>query len=219
MVDNFISSNSYIVLPTRSKPRVYLAIVNSAIARLSFDLYNPFSRKAKVLKNVTKFICVYCNPLARLVLPTIQVKKSNFIEFLEESFKKKLVTSLYIATAKDKVVLQLQDDNGVLGYLKYPITPLGEQRLLNEVKANTILSKLRLVPELLFVNSYKGTQFIVLQNHIGTIGHANQQDYKIILDRFKKDKSYKLINHPRILNLIDKLSENNLSTISSNTIL
>ena len=211
----FLSAETYVVLPTKANPRVFLSISNSEMARLSFELYNPFSKKAKVFKAVTKFICVYCNPLARLVIPTIQFEKSDFIEFLEKNFKKKIVNSLYVATAKDKVVLQLQDDNGVLGYLKFPITSLGEQRLLNELKAIKILSKLCLVPKLLFDNTYYGTPFIVLQNQIGAIGHVNQQEYKTILDKFKKDKSFKLVNHPRVINLKNKLKIYDLDEISN----
>jgi hypothetical protein len=143
--------------------------------------------------------------LAKLVLPTVQVAKSDFIMFLEEKLLKKLTSSVYIATAKDKLVVQVQDEKGILGYLKFPTSSIGKQRLLNEQKAISMLSKLNLVPDVMFNEIYNGMPFMMLQNLKGSIGHLSQQEYRPILTSLKKDRSFTLVNHPRIINLKDKL--------------
>jgi len=202
---DFLSGERCIVLPTKSKPRVYLSIGNREMARLSFELYNPFSKKATILKGVTRFLCVYCNWLVKLVMPTVKVAKSYFILFLEKKLDKKLSSSVYLATAKDKVVVQVQDENGIVGYLKYPTSPIGTQRLLNEQKSISMLSTLKLVPEVVLNDVYNGTPFMMLQNLKGSIGQLSQQEYRPILTSLKKDRSFKLVDHPRIINLKDKL--------------
>ena len=107
---NYLSAKTCVVLPTKSKPRVFLSVDDGATARLSFQLYNPFSARAKLLKSVTKALCVHANPLAKLMLPTIAVKKSKFIEYLEEKLNKQLISSVYVPTDNDKIVMQLQAD-------------------------------------------------------------------------------------------------------------
>ncbi len=62
---DFLSGERYIVLPTKSNPKVYLSIGNSDRAKLALNLYNPFSKKAIVLKRVTRILCVYGNALAK----------------------------------------------------------------------------------------------------------------------------------------------------------
>ena len=202
---DFLSGESCIVLPTKANPRVYLAINSRKTAKQAYMLYNPFSKKAKLLKVVTRFLSVYCNHMAKLLLPTVKVAKSDFISFLEKRLKKEIISSVYIATAKDKVVLQLQDSKDIVGYVKYPISSIGKKRLLNEHKAITTLSKINLVFEVLVYDSYKGTPFIILQNLKGTIGNASQKEYNQILDSLKKEKSFRLNSHPRILDIKNKL--------------
>ena len=48
---NFFSDNKYIVLPTKTKPKVFLSIDNNC-KKNSFKLYQPFSFKAKLLKSI-----------------------------------------------------------------------------------------------------------------------------------------------------------------------
>jgi hypothetical protein len=210
-VSEFLSGSHYIVLPNKYRARVYLALGNKESTRLAFDLYNPFSKKAKAFKFLTRFLCLYANPLAKLVLPSIRSKKSTFIEFLENRLNTKLTTAVYLATEKDKVVIQLQNKNGVFGYLKFPMSPLGEKRLLKEQAAIRILSKQKLVPALLFDDTYLETPFIALQNLEGTIGKVGEWEYRHILNALKKDKYFPLREHPRIQNLKNELRENKLT--------
>ena len=53
-VIDFLSEGTYVVLPTKATPKVLLTINNSKLAKQAFKLYNPFSFKAKFLKNVVE---------------------------------------------------------------------------------------------------------------------------------------------------------------------
>ena len=126
----FFSNNKYIVLPTKSNPKVYLVVDNNKIKSNSFKLYNPFSVKAKILKKII-FLFPFFNRL--------QNKKSEFIKFLENKFQKEFVSSVYMATDKDKIILQLQSDNKVFGYLKIATSVLGQEKIQNEIEAIELL--------------------------------------------------------------------------------
>lgn len=204
-VFEFLSEDTYILLPTKSNPKVYLNISTKEKAKLAFLLYNPFSKKGKILKRITAFLCVYYNSIAKVILPTIQGEKSPFLVFLEEKLNAKLTSSVYIATAKDKIVLQLQNDNGIVGYLKYPISNLGEKRLINEQKGISSLAQKNIVPGLILCETFKKTPFFVLQNIEGEINDVDAIEYNVVLNAFKKDKKFMLVNHPRIFSLKSRL--------------
>ena len=206
----FLSTEVSIALPRAAAPKVYLAIDTSQIAKLSFQLYNPFSLKGKLLKWVAQLLCVRFNSFARLVLPTESKNKSYFIEHLEKEIGKKLVSSVYLATANDKVVLQLIHNNQIYGYLKYPISTIGRSRLMNEQLAITSLSSNRNIPHLIYQGIYQKMPFIILPNIEGSIGAVSKIEYDSILKTFSKGKSYDLKLHPRVLNLSKKLAEINL---------
>ncbi|WP_430906527.1 hypothetical protein [Maribacter sp. 2-571] len=204
-VTDFLASENLICLPTKSRPRVFLSIDDSKIAKVAFNLYNPFSPKAKFLKATLQFLCVYCNTLAKYFLPTIKTKKSSFIRFIEKALNTSLISSVYIATEKDKFVVQLQDHNGIVGYLKYPITSIGTKRLLNERSGLNILSKKNVVQKILLDDNYKGVPFIILRNLEGKIGTVSKDDYKEVLTYFKTERSFPLIDHPRVLDIKKRL--------------
>jgi hypothetical protein len=208
---NFLSAGTFVVLPTKSNPKVFLSIENRKTAHLAFNLYNPFSNKAKFLKAVVKFLCFYCNPIAKILLPTIKTNKSDFIAFLEKSLKSASITSsVYMATIKDKVVLQLQADNKVIGYVKYPLNNIGLKNILNEKKAFDILSEKKLIDSYLLFDSYKETPFLILKEIDGEIKRNSSQDINLILDKYKKPKTFLLKEHPRILQLQEALKSNDL---------
>ena len=179
----FLSAGTFVVLPTKSNPRVFLSIDNGKVAKLAFNLYNPFSNKAKLLKAVLKFVCLHANPLGKVLAPTIKASKSELISFLEETLDTApLTSSVYIATIKDKVVLQLQADNRVIGYVKYPLNDIGLKHVLNEKRAIDLLSKKQLIDSYLLFDSYNETPFIVLKGLDGKIKKNNNKDINIILD-------------------------------------
>lgn len=214
-VINFLSSETYIVLPTKACPKVYLVVTNGKLAKQAFELYNPFSFKAKILKAFARIMFVYLNPLAKTLLPTIKFKCSPFITFLEGKFQKKISSSVYISTVKDKVVLQLQGVDGILGYLKYPVTSDGKERLFNEKKAISILSKINLTPDVVLSDNYNDQPFIVLQYLKGSIGLVGKTDCNYILEKLKKTKKFKLIAHPRVLDFKNKIHLHQLDELDS----
>lgn len=205
--NKFLATGVSIVLPTKRSPRVYLAIDNSSIAKQSYKLYNPFSLKAKFLKQATKFISVYFNAIAKVVLPTITHDKSKFIEDLETKIGQSIQSSVYISTAKDKIVLQLQNNGNIIGYLKYAISPIGEKRILNEKKAIELLSNLKLAPKILDSGYYEQTPYILLENIEGKIGWVADKEYLNVLSSLQKENKFKLKEHPRTHDLIQKLEE------------
>lgn len=210
----FLANGRHLILPTLNEPRVYLNIENNYIAEEAFKLYNPFSVKAKVLKSFTKFLCVRFNALAKVILPTIRSEKSVFIGELEDKLGKKIQSSIYISTARDKIVLQLQEKGVVLGYLKYAISPIGAKRVLNEKQAVKMLSDLNLIPNLVQEGSFENMPFIVLQNLEGSIGLVESDQYQIVLDSLKKPNTFKLIEHPRVLSMKQSLKHFHLEVLS-----
>lgn len=202
---DFISSNFVIALPNATDPKVYLAIDSVRVATLSFQLYNPFSFKGKVFKWVFRTLCVHMNWLAKIVLPKVKFEESVFIRYLNNELKEEFTSSVYIATAKDKIVIQLITDNAIYGYLKFPISPVGITRLKNEQLAFSILSEKGLVSNVLFKGNYDSIPFIILPNLEGTIGEISNEEKKLVLDSFKKEHQFLLKNHPRIISLQKKL--------------
>lgn len=206
-VTKFLAANVVVVLPSKSSPKVYLAIDTPALARMAFELYNPFSTKGKLFKGVALFLCVHANNLAKLILPTLSIPKSPFMVFVSGQMAKELTSSVYIATAKDKVVLQLVENGNIIGYLKYPLTLAGESRLQNEIKGIRILSEKGIVPPLIYLGNYEKMDFIILRNIEGSIEKVDIEEIAIVLNSLKKNVSYPLAEHPRILHLKRKAFE------------
>lgn len=206
---NFLSAGTFVILPTKSNPKVFLSIDNRKQAALAFNLYNPFSKKAKILKACASFLCLYASPLKTLFLPTLSTNKSDFIRFLEDRLKiTSLTSSVYIGTIKDKVVLQLQADNKVIGYLKYPLNTIGLKHVLNEKSAITILSANKLIDPYLLSATYKETPFLLLKELEGNIKQSKAHNIDLVLETYKKQQTYLLKEHPRILQLQHALKTN-----------
>ena len=213
-VINFLSKGVYIKLPPSSNPRVYLAVNSKRDVKFSFKLYNPFSCKANLLKSVMLFFYSHFYTLAKVLLPCINVRDSLFVSFLNKTLNTNITSSLYIASAKDKYVLQLTDNSGIVGYLKFPINDLGKERLINEEKAISILSSKGIIPKAVLKDSFYGTNFLILKNLEGSIEKITQEEYKTLLSLFKKEYKYRLENHPRIINLRNQLINYDLSQYS-----
>ena len=196
----FFSSNSYIFLPTKMNPKVALAIDNSTLSKNSFKLYNPFSRKAQVLKNIIKFITINMNFLTQI---SAQKKvKSDFVNNLEKLLKESLVVSIYFSTVNDKVVMQLQSiDAKIIGYLKYPLNNIGVKHTKNEIKAFNILSSKKIIEPYILSQEYDGKPFLLLKELNGTIDIVSKKDINNILRKFQGDESYRLSFHPRVVEL------------------
>ena len=206
---NFFSSNSYIFLPTKNNPKVALCVDNSKLAKNAFKLYNPFSLKAKILKNISSFSFMTLNLFAKLFATTKE--RSEFVIYLEKLLDQDLVVSLYFATAKDKVVLQLQSkDAKILGYLKYPISKIGLIHIQNEIKAFEILSSNKTVEPYLLSQEYMGKPFLFLKELDGTIDTVSKKDIDNILEKFKKEDTFTIGEHPRIKQIKEHCQKNDM---------
>jgi len=194
-IDYFTSSNRYLYIPTKNNPKVILAIDNYQISNNSFRLYNPFSTKARYLK----LLYIKLTPILRMF--SKKRDKSEFIKFVEKRLNLKLTSSIYIATDRDKVVIQIQDSNRIVGYIKYPLNNIGIEHINSEKKAIDILSKNSIINSYILNDTFEDKPFIILKELNGVIDNIEPNRIDNILDGFKREKRYKLSNHPRIKSL------------------
>lgn len=206
---SFFSSSSYIFLPTKNNPKVALSVDNALLAHNAFKLYNPFSSKVRVFKNVSKFSFTSLNLFSKLFASTKD--KSEFVEYLEQLLKKPLSISIYFATAKDKVVLQLQSsDAKIIGYLKYPLNEVGLKHIKNEIRAFELLSSKGIVEPYILKDTYSEKPFLLLKELDGTIDRVEKEFLDGILKTFEKGGFYKLSQHPRIQELKQQLIDHDM---------
>jgi len=209
---DYFSANSYLFLPTANNPRVALAVDNAEMAKNAFKLYNPFSSKAQMLKKVSATAFTHFNEVAKHVWNVQQKEKSGFVTYLEEKLKTPLVASLYFATIHDKIVLQLQTPQAqIVGYVKYPLNEVGLQHLKNEKRAIEILSKKQIVSEYFLYDEFEGTPFLLLEALDGDIGEVERSIVDDILSKFKREATFKLLEHPRVNGIKKSLECNGLS--------
>jgi len=207
---DFFSSNSYLFLPTKNRPRVALSVNSKKITKNAFKLYNPFSRKAKIFKQLMLWFAIYFRYIIRFSY--VKKEKSQFIIYLEDKLKQPLNVSIYFATIQDKVVLQLQStDASILGYLKFPLNDLGEKHIENEIEAIKILSKNKIVEPFILSDKYQKKSFFLIKELKGEIKSVDRKNIDIILKQFYKDKKYPLLLHPRIKKLQYLLTENSMT--------
>lgn len=207
---DYFSKGEYLYLPSSKNPRVILNVSSSKIAQHSFKLYNPYSFKAKALKIVVQFLFTKVLGFAKN-LPIVQRKeKTNFVSALEKELGCALHSSVYFATAADKVVIQLVAEEKIIGYLKQPLSELGIKRLLNEYRGIEILAKRKLVGSSKVFSSYAGKPYLVLDPIEGQIGWISKAQVKDVLQQFKKGQSHLLKNHPRVLQINKAIIQNKL---------
>lgn len=191
---NFYSDSKYIALPSRKQPRVELAVDSKVLKINSFKLYLPFSKKAKFFKKIAFFLPIF---------NCFKAKQSDFVTFLEKRYKKQVVTSVYYATDKDKVVLQLQSGSELIGYMKVGISTRGNQRINTELRAFTVL-KNDFIPVVIDSGNFNGHVFMLLENINGESNLLNSEaDVKLLqlLNSQRELKKRQLKNHPRIQSL------------------
>lgn len=198
---NFFSKSRYLHLPSANNPRVSLVIDTKEDALNAFKLYNPFSVKAKVFKKVAAFFFINFNAIFKHLFVVERTQKSEFIAFIEKKLKCELHASVYNATAKDKVVLQLQSKNKIVGYLKFPLNKEGIVNIKNEANAIALLSKRGIIAPALMTGEYKETPFLILPELKGRITTIHDEDIDAILGGLRKEQKYKLESHPRVHDL------------------
>ena len=209
----FFSSNKYALLPTSDNPKVALVVDNPILAKNSFKLYSPFSKKAKALKKTSVFVFTYVNRLSKFLWGMRKEEKSEFISYLEIKLNKSLISSLYFSTIQDKVVIQLQTPSAeIVGYLKYPLNKVGLRHLNTEKNAIELLSEKHIVKKYLLHDEFDGKPFILLSNLEGVFGIVTRNNIDGLLLRFKRKGVYKLIDHPRIIELKKSVIFNDISS-------
>jgi hypothetical protein len=195
---DFYSGNKYIALPSKKNPRVLLALGSHAENIVSFQLYNPFSLKARFLKKIAYYIPFF---------NTFTAKKSDFISFLEGRYQNEIITSVYYATDKDKVVLQIQTNLGLLGYLKVGLNKIGNEKIKNETKAVQMLQGV-VFPKSIDNGEFEGHSFLLLSPINGDpkeLSHKEIIEVLEVLNKEGAEKKVSLETHPRIINLYDSL--------------
>jgi len=203
-ISSFTSSNRYISIPTKDNPKVMLAIDNNQISNNSFKLYNPFSKNGKYFKLILNILFSKLNIFSNFLYKTDLYEQSKFIDFLEKELNQKFISSIYLATDRDKVVLQLQDNkHKIFAYLKYPISNIGIKHIKNEKNAMDILLK-----DYILYSTFNEVPFIVLKPLNGIIGNIPNSKVDSILSNFDREKKYFLYEHPRIKILLKSLKEN-----------
>ena len=204
----FLTNTNYLYLPTKKNPKVILNVSNKLSSINSFKLYNPFSSKAKYFKGVVSFLFIHFNFIFKY-FTSKNSAKSDFIKYLEERLNTQINSSIYIATAKDKVVVQLQDKstNQIIGYVKYPINDIGIVHIENEIKADKVFNNS------ILIDKYKHTPFIVLKELKGNIGIQDDNEVLKLLNTLKSSKKYKLSEHPRILEINHYFEKNKLDEL------
>ena len=195
---SFFSENIYLCIPNSKDPKVVLAIGTGFLAKKSFKLYNPFSKKAKIFKSVARFFCVHLNSVFRKIIELDRHQNSEFIKFLNKKYDKKFTSSIYNATLKDKVVIQLQADHKVFGYVKFPLNEIGISNVKNEIKALSILSEKGIISFEMRSLEFNKIPFFILPELDGNIDRVSDEDVLKILEPFKKKTSYALNEHVRV---------------------
>jgi hypothetical protein len=206
---SFFSENTYLIIPNKSNPKVILAIGKGSVVKNSFKIYNPFSLKAKIFKSILSVFFINFNKILIKLFNFDVYENSEFILFLNSALKKTFTASIYNSTLKDKVVIQLQANDEIYGYVKFPLNRIGIKNIKNEINAIEILSKKKIVHLQIQSLMFKGTPFFILSELRGHIKNISGKDILGILELYKKNESFRLSNHPRIHEIKDSFIKNN----------
>lgn len=207
---NFFSESTYLSIPNRKDPKVILAIGNKTMVKNSFEIYNPFSTKAKIFKKVVRFLATHFNSILHKISNLEKYNDSEFISFLNDEFQIKFTASIYNATLKDKVVIQLQSEGLIFGYVKFPINEIGLKNIKNEINAIALLSEKGIMDLQMKSLSFKGTPFFILPDLQGNFESIPDNEILKLVNSYKKEVVLKLENQPRILEIKDFFIAQNL---------
>ncbi len=198
---SFFSEDRYLYLPSVKNPKVILAVSDAKISEKAYKLYNPFSFKGKFLKIVSRFLLVNFNRIIISLIRSKRYEKSDFISYLENKLDAKFIVSIYHATVNDKVVLQLQSNNKIYGYLKFPLNKTGIANIKIEEKAITLLSEKNIISPCILIDTYKEVPYFIISELKGCIESSTDKAIENLVFQFKKEKKFKLIEHQRIKEL------------------
>jgi hypothetical protein len=207
---SFFSEDIYISIPNRQNPKVVLAVGDKNKAKKSFEIYNPFSAKAKIFKSIVRFLSVSCNTFFVKLANVEKHRNSAFIHFLNEEFQINFTASIYNATLKDKVVIQLQSEGLIFGYVKFPINEHGLKNIKNEIYAIELLSRQGIMNLEMQCLKFQGTPFFILPDLQGNFESIPDNEVLKLVESYKKTVVFKLENQPRILEIKDFFVAQNL---------
>ncbi|TLU65067.1 hypothetical protein FE810_09065 [Thalassotalea litorea] len=216
----FNSKNLYLSLPSIKKPRVKLAVDSSVNLKNSFKLYNPFSLKARVLKFVCYWLIILIPDSVLRIFLTRESNTSDFIKFLEYELGESFISSIYFATSKDKVVIQLQNKRSeIVGYIKFPLNETGIKHLHNEIKAYKIFSEIGIVENVLHTGFYENTPYILLKPLDGKVIRKSNGYAEVIAGKLLRENEAKLQLHPRALGVLSDLKSLSLIEVHDKILL
>jgi len=207
---SFFSEDTYLSIPNRKNPKVILAFGNKKIVKNSFEIYNPFSTKAKLFKWVVRFFGIHFKSLVLKLFDVEKHQNSEFINFLNQEYQTKFTASIYNATLKDKVVIQLQSEGSIYGYAKFPLNERGLHNIKNEIYAIELLSKIEIINLEMKTFEFHKTPFFILPDLQGHFENISDNEIYQFVESFKKDKILKLKDHLRIIEIRDFLEAQNL---------
>ena len=195
------SNTKYICLPSKKNPTYLLAVGSKVEKNNSFNLFRAVSIKAKILKYIAiKFP----------IFNTVTKEKSPFINYLESEMNKNIVSSVYFSSCRHMVVMQLQSDGIILGYLKYALTENGNRKIKNEQYALENLKCIG-IPRLINNGSFNQYRYILTEsiNNNPNLKPINHDSLNLLLKRLTINgaPSYLLREHPRIINLKKSLEK------------
>ena len=197
-VENRLSSGSYVLLPTRKYPKVFL---NRSSFGNAMKLYNPFSLKGKVLKAIATFF-----PWFNLMY----VEGSDFSNFVDNLLGFNATLSLYLATDSKKLVYQICKEDSIYGVLKISTSSDFNELVDTEIGALKFLGKETdvSVPHLMLEGDFQGCRFFISEYIEGCIGHVSDEEAFAIAKQLALGISVPLIETAIYKSVSDVLSEN-----------
>lgn len=208
MVDKYTSNSEYILLPTVNNPKV---VLNLSVKKYSFDLYNPHSLKAQILKRIA-YLFPYFNK--------VHFEKSEFVKYLERKLEVDIYISIYTATDKDKYVLQVCTAGKTIGYIKISNSKSGFKRIENEIKAIRLLKEKSLTNiELVDTEQYQENIFLFTSPFKILNEKVDEKNLINLLSKYKKNIFHTLKEHPRIQWIQHHLETDDLRNICTKIII
>ena len=162
--------HSFVVLPSREAPRWMLPTDDSQQIAEAFQIYQPYTMKARMLKRLVsgaikigwirrlqpRLLVASINPLPleRLVTELTGEQRPSF------------ALSLGTATRYSKVTVQVSSSDGVrLAYIKFPLTEAATEHVRHEAETLRLLSQFPAlrphIPELLHAGDWQGSYILI----------------------------------------------------------
>jgi hypothetical protein len=187
----YVKQQRFRVLPSLKTARWILPVRRGSRACAGFEIYTPFSMKARIMKAVLQAVNPpdwgFWNERTFVIASKKRLPLEKLVEHVTGEMEVLLALSLGTVGAFQKLTIQaMRTDGTVLGYLKLPFAGTAAlERLQNEA---TTVGTLALhpqmrpyIPQLLFEGSWEG-RYVVFQSPLG--GKVGPSVYGAIHDNF-----------------------------------